>query len=68
MNIICWNCRGTTNKGFVSLVRDMRNSYESKFIILMETHTSGVWAAGIVKRLGLNGSFFQDACVDSGGI
>lgn len=68
MNIFSWKCRGTTNKGFVSLMRDLRNSYDSKVIVLMETHTSAVRAASIVKKLGLDGSFVQDACGQPGGI
>lgn len=61
MNIICWNCRGTAGKGFGSLMRDLQNKYDTKFCILLETHTSGDKAKSIVRKFGLNGSFIQEA-------
>lgn len=68
MNILSWNCRGTTSKGFGSLIRDMKNLHDSKFIVLMETHATGARASGIIKNIGLKGSFIQDAQGHSGGI
>lgn len=59
MNILCWNCRGTTSRGFGSLIRDMRKVNDANFIILMETHTNGFRATCIVRKIGLNGSFIQ---------
>lgn len=67
MNVISWNYRGTASKGFVSLVRDLRQQYDSNFII-METHTSGDRASSIIKKLGFKGSFILEACGHSGGI
>lgn len=40
----------------------MKQLHDTSFIILLETHTSGDRAAGIVKRLGFKGSFVKDAC------
>lgn len=68
MNIISWNCRGTSCKGFGNMIRDMKIFHHSNFIILMETHTSGQQALGIVRKLGFDGNFVQDACGFSGGI
>lgn len=68
MNVISWNCRGTAGKDFVSMVKDLRKFYNTNFIILMETHTSGNRAAGIIKKFGFNGNFVQEACGHSGGI
>lgn len=51
MNVICWNCKGTAGRGFGNLVKDLKKYHDSKLVILMETHTSGVRAAGIIKKL-----------------
>lgn len=68
MNIVSWNCHGMAGKGFGSMVKDLRRYQDANFVILMETHTSGARAPGIVKKFGLNGSFIQEACGHSGGI
>lgn len=50
MNVIGWNCRGTTGKGFGDLMKDLKKYHDSKLIILMETHASGVRADSIIKK------------------
>lgn len=40
---------------------------DANFIILMETHTSGSRAAGIVRKIGLKGNFIQEAEGHAGG-
>lgn len=59
---------GTASWGFASLIGDMKKHHEANFVILMETHSSGARAAGIIKRIGLKGSFVQEAQGHSGGI
>lgn len=68
MNIMCWNCRGTAAKGFAGLIRDLKQAYSAAMIILLETHTSGPTASRIIKRIGFDNKFIQDAHGQSGGI
>lgn len=57
MNFLSWNCRGTSAKGFPSLVKDLKKEYDSSLIFLLETHSSGENAGRIVKKIGFSGSF-----------
>lgn len=41
MYFLAWNCRGTTSKGFPSLIKDIKRKYEASLFFLLETHTSG---------------------------
>ncbi|XP_072084360.1 uncharacterized protein [Arachis hypogaea] len=68
MNIIAWNCRGAGGKGFSTLIRDLRKDLDVNFVILLETHISGVRGERVRNRLGLNGKFVVDARGQSGGI
>lgn len=68
MNIICWNCRGTGNKGFVGLIMDLMKEYDTSLIILLETHAPKAKAESIARRAGLDGLIVQDARGQSGGI
>ncbi|RYQ93893.1 hypothetical protein Ahy_B09g100109 [Arachis hypogaea] len=68
MNIICWNCRGAGGKSFHSLIRDMRKEYDAHFIILLETHVSGMKGKKIRDKMGFDGSFIVEAIGHSGGI
>lgn len=60
MNIITWNCHGTTARGFSVLIKDLVKYNNSSFLILLETHTSGDKAISIIHKFGLHGSFIQD--------
>lgn len=55
-------------RGFVGLVKDMKREYSSSFIALFETHTSGVKASRIAKRMGFENQFIKDARGQAGGI
>lgn len=68
MNIICWNCRGTGNKGFVGLIMDLMKEYDVSLIILLETHAPGNRAESIARRVGLDGLIVQEARGHAGGI
>lgn len=68
MNIITWNCHGTTARGFSVLIKDLVKYNNSSFLILLETHTSGDKAISIIHKFGLHGSFIQDATGHWGGI
>lgn len=68
MNIISWNCRGTGSKSFPGLVRDLKSKYNSQFVILLETHSSGTRNQAIIKKMGFDGQFVVDAEGQSGGI
>lgn len=68
MNVLSWNCRGTAAKGFVSLLRDLQRKFDTKFCILMETHTSGEKARSIIKRIELDAVFVLEAQGQAGGI
>lgn len=52
MNFLSWNCRGTSAKGFPSLVKDLKKEYDSSLIFLLETHSSGENAGRIAKKMG----------------
>lgn len=67
MNFIVWNCRGTAAIGFAGLVKDLRRNYSSSMIALLETHTSGAHANKIIKRIGFQNKFIQEAQGQSGG-
>ena len=68
MNIMLWNCRGVGNKGFSTLIGDLRARYASNFMILFETHNSGNKAHRIVKKFGFDGFHIVDGDGFSGGI
>lgn len=57
MNFLSWNCRGTSAKGFPSLVKDLKKEYDSSLIFLLETHSSGENAGRIAKKNVFSGSF-----------
>lgn len=59
MNVISWNYRGTTVKGFGALIKDLKRYHVSKLVILMATRTGGVRAAGIIKKLVLTIVLFR---------
>lgn len=68
MNFLAWNCRGTTAKGFSSLIKDIRREYHASLVFLLETHSSGEKAKNQIKKLGLSGSHIVDSRGQSGGI
>lgn len=68
MNFICWNCWGTTSKGFAGLVKNMKREYSTSIIALLETHTSGTQAKRIIKRIGFENQFIEEARGQAGGI
>ena len=49
MNLIIWNCRGVSSKGFVAMVKDLSLRYQSNFVCLLETHVGGSRVGKIVK-------------------
>lgn len=55
MNILVWNCRGTSHKGFANLIRELRNEYNTSFVSLMKTHTAVKMANNIIKRIRMEG-------------
>lgn len=55
-------------KGFLSLVKDLKKEYQSSFVFLLETHSSGDKARKLVKKTGFSGNFIVDAAWQSGGI
>lgn len=68
MNVMSWNCRGTSARGFSSLIKDMRREYESTLIFLLETHSSGVKARKQAHKLGFSGMFIVDSQGQAGGL
>lgn len=68
MNAISWNCRGTASKGFVGLIKDLRREFCASMIILMETHNSGAAAQKIIRRIGLDSQYIEEARGHSGGL
>lgn len=68
MNVIFWNCRGTANKGFSGLIRDIKQDFSCAMVIVMETHTSGTMASRIAKKCGLDKPFIVDVRGQSSGI
>lgn len=68
MNLICWNCFGTASKGFPGLIKDMKTEYSASFVVLLETHTSGIQARKIARRTGFDNQFIKDRRGQSGGI
>lgn len=68
MIIASWNYRGTTTKGFVSLIKDLRREYGISMFFLHETHCGGNRASKLAGRMGFQQSFIIDASGHSGGI
>lgn len=68
MNVLCWNCRGTASKGFAGLIKDLRREFSFSLMMLVETHTSGNRALGVIRRLGFDGKQVVDATGHAGGI
>ncbi|RYR08249.1 hypothetical protein Ahy_B05g075828 isoform A [Arachis hypogaea] len=56
------------SKSFHSLIRDMCKEYSASFIILLETHVSGIKGKNIRDKNRLNGSFMVEATGHSGNI
>ena len=68
MNVTSWNCKGSTSKGFSGLMKDMMKKNNSTFVILLETHISGVKTKSVIRKTGLKGSFVEEASGFFGGI
>lgn len=68
MNVLSWNCRGTTGRGFPTLIKDLKKRYDVSLLFLLETHVNGERAKKIVKRLGFLGSHIVDSRGRAGGI
>lgn len=68
MNVTSWNCQGSTSKGFSGLMKDMMKKNNSNFVILLETHISGVKTKSVIRKTGLKGSFVEEASGFFGGI
>lgn len=68
MNLLCWNCRGTTAKGFSSLIRDLMMGFHFSFLVLVESHLSGPNATKVSNNLGFDSRFVQEATGQSSGI
>ena len=56
MNIVIWNCKGASSKGFASLMKDISAEYEASFVVLLETHVSSEKAKKIISRFPFHGS------------
>ena len=68
MNMLLWNCRGVSSKGFVSLIGDLSTRYDTHFFDLFETHISGPKAAKVIKKFNFDGCEISDGEGFSGGI
>ena len=62
MNVIYQNFRGTSNKGFANLIKDLMSEYHSSMIFLLETHLSGPNAKRTIKHIRLEVCFIEEAC------
>lgn len=67
MNIMAWNYKGTTTRGFVNLIRDIKD-HQVSMLCLMEIDVSGEKAQNIVGKCGLDRSFIFDSQGQVGGI
>jgi len=61
MNIGCWNCRGTTSKSFVGILKDLRRQYQFTMICLLETHSSGNKTMNLATKSGFTNNLIVDA-------
>ena len=68
MNILIWNCRGSLNPNFRSIMNGMVNSYSPTIMIISETKTSGKRAKGIADRLPLGVAIFANTIGLAGGL
>lgn len=68
MNIVIWNCRGVSSKGFATLIRDISLRYQTNFICLLETHVGIARAGRIIKKFGFTDWFIEDGVGFFGGI
>lgn len=63
MNILSWNVRGAGGTGFRRAFRDVKNSHNPDFVILMETRMSRPISNSIISNLGYESFFKVDAMV-----
>jgi len=49
MNILSWNCIGTSSRGFGSMIGDIRREYCSSSVCLLESHACGKKAIKLTK-------------------
>ena len=68
MNIIVWNCRGVSNKGFATMINDLSLRFKSHFICLLETHVGGNIVERIIRKFVFNDWFIMDGVGFSRGI
>ena len=68
MNVILWNCQGTSSKGFVNLLKYISSRYRVHLMVLMETHISGEKARKLISKFGVDGYHVQGGEGFSGGI
>lgn len=65
MNLLCCNCKGTTAKGFVGPIRDLKNEFSFSMLMLFETHVRGDKANRIIRRKGFDGKFILERLMAS---
>lgn len=68
MNFLARNCRGTTTRGFPTLIKDLKREYDASLFFLFETHVSGLQAQQQARHIGFSGSFLVDSRGQAGGI
>ena len=61
MNFLYWNCRGTGNDRFCSIVNYLRRSCKVDVMTITKPKVCGVVGDKIVEKLGFNASFRVEA-------
>ncbi|KAI9109477.1 hypothetical protein K1719_019531 [Acacia pycnantha] len=68
MNIVVWNSRGATSKGFATVLKDMKFRYKLDVVVILEPRISGSTASRVIKNWGFKHSIRREAEGFSGGI
>ena len=67
MNALCWNCRGTSSKGFSKLMNDIMHEFHVSLCFLLETHASVSNTEKIIKRMRFDSHYIVGSKGQAGG-
>lgn len=67
MNALCWNCRGTSSKGFSKLMSDIMHEFHVLLCFLLETYASVSNTEKIIKRMRFDSHYIVGSKGQAGG-
>lgn len=66
--ILVWNVRGAASKSFGLALKEIKNQFKPRLVVLVETRCSGSKAQEVIRKLGFKHQIIEDARGMSGGI